>query len=125
MRIQQKSKKDCWALAILYLLKSWGQCCYKRLFLLFPSPPRCVDFVETKLECTTQHQHCTGRKDGEEKCIILTSYCVFVLRVLTRVVVIHCVTLELGVQIKGSKPPTSCFVHCIPSSHPFFLDFFL
>ena len=37
---------------ILPLKKAWG-CCYKGLFLLFPSPPSSVDCVELKLECIT------------------------------------------------------------------------
>ena len=49
----------------LYLLKGWGQCCYKRLFQLFPSPPSCVDFVETKLECITPTLHWAGGGRGK------------------------------------------------------------
>ena len=69
---------------ILPLKKALG-CCYKRLFLLSPSPPSSVDCVELKLECITSTLHRGGR--GEGRCLNLTSYCVSVPRVLTRVVV--------------------------------------
>ena len=68
---------------ILPLKKAWG-CCYKGLFLLSPSPPSSVDCVELKLECITSTLHRGGR--GEGRCLNLTSYCVSVPRVLTRVV---------------------------------------
>ena len=70
---------------ILPLKKTLG-CCYKRLFLLSPSPPSSVDCVELKLECITPTLHRGGR--GEGRCLNLTSYCVSVPRVLTRVVVV-------------------------------------
>ena len=70
---------------ILPLKKALG-CCYKRLFLLSPSPPSSVDCVELKLECITPTLHRGGR--GEGRCLNLTSYCVSVPRVLTRVVVV-------------------------------------
>ena len=69
---------------ILPLKKAWG-CCYKGLFLLSPSPLSSVDCVELKLECITSALHRRGR--GEGRCLNLTSYCVSVSRVLTRVVV--------------------------------------
>ena len=69
---------------ILPLKKAWG-CCYKGLFLLSPSPPSSVDCVELKLEYITSTLHRGGR--GEGRCLNLTSYCVSVPRVLTRVVV--------------------------------------
>ena len=68
---------------VLPLKKAWG-CCYKGLFLLSPSPPSSVDGVELKLECITSTLHRGGR--GEGRCLNLTSYCVSVPRVLTRVV---------------------------------------
>ena len=68
---------------ILPLKKAWG-CCYKGLFLLPPSPPSIVDCVELKLEYITSTLHRGGR--GEGRCLNLTSYCVSVPRVLTRVV---------------------------------------
>ena len=68
---------------ILPLKKAWG-CCYKGLFLLSPSPPSSVDCVELKLECITSTLHQGGR--GEGRCLNLTSYCINVPRVLTRVV---------------------------------------
>ena len=68
---------------ILPLKKAW-RCCYKGLFLLSPSPPSSVDCVELKLECITPTLHRGGR--GEGRCLNLTSYCVSVPRVLTRVV---------------------------------------
>ena len=68
---------------VLPLKKAWG-CCYKGLFLLSPSPPSSVDCVELKLECITSTLHRGGR--GEGRCLNLTSYCVSVPRVLTRVV---------------------------------------
>ena len=68
---------------ILPLKKAWG-CCYKGLFLLSPSPPSSVDCVELKLECITSTLYRGGR--GEGRCLNLTSYCVSVPRVLTRVV---------------------------------------
>ena len=68
---------------ILPLKKAWG-CCYKGLFLLFPSPPSSVDCVELKLECITSTLHRGGR--GEGRGLNLTSYCVSVPRGLTRVV---------------------------------------
>ena len=68
---------------ILPLKKAVG-CCYKGLFLLSPSPPSSVDCVELKLECITSTLHRGGR--GEGRCLNLTSYCVSVPRVLTRVV---------------------------------------
>ena len=68
---------------ILPLKKALG-CCYKGLFLLSPSPPSSVDCVELKLECITSTLH-RGRR-GEGRCLNLTSYCVSVPRVLTRVV---------------------------------------
>ena len=79
---------------ILPLKKAWG-CCYKGLFLLFPSPPSNVDCVELKLECITSTLHQGGR--GEGRCFNLTSYCVGVPRVLTRDVVtaVH-VKMTLG-----------------------------
>ena len=50
----------------LYLLKSWGQCCYKSLFLLFPSPHiSCVDLVETKLQSITPTLHWEGGGRGK------------------------------------------------------------
>ena len=61
---------------ILPLKKALG-CCYKRLFLLSPSPPSSVDCDNTSPG---------GR--GEGRCLNLTSYCVSVPRVLTRVVVL-------------------------------------
>ena len=70
---------------ILPLKKAW-RCCYKGLFLLSPSPPSSVDCVELKLECITPTLHRGGR--GEGRCLNLTSYCVSVPRVLTRVVVV-------------------------------------
>ena len=69
---------------VLPLKKAWG-CCYKGLFLLSPSPPSSVDCVELKLECITSTLHRGGR--GEGRYLTLTSYCVSVSRVLTRVVV--------------------------------------
>ena len=71
---------------ILPLKKALG-CCYKGLFLLSPSPPSSVDCVELKLECITPTLHRGGR--GEGRCLNLTSYCVSVPRVLTRVVALH------------------------------------
>ena len=71
---------------ILPLKKAVG-CCYKGLFLLSPSPPSSVDCVELKLECITSTLHRGGR--GEGRCLNLTSYCVSVPRVLTRVVRLH------------------------------------
>ena len=68
---------------ILPLKKALG-CCYKGIFLLSPSPPSSVDCVELKLECITPTLHRGGR--GEGRCLNLTSYCVSVPRVLTRVV---------------------------------------
>ena len=68
---------------ILPLKKALG-CCYKGIFLLSPSPPSSVDCVELKLECITSTLHHGGR--GEGRCLNLTSYCVSVPRVLTRVV---------------------------------------
>ena len=68
---------------ILPLKKAW-ECCYKGLFLLSPSPPSSVDCVELKLEYITSTLHRGGR--GEGRCLNLTSYCVSVPRVLTRVV---------------------------------------
>ena len=68
---------------ILPLKKAWG-CCYKGLFLLSPSPPSSVDCVELKLEYITSTLHQGGK--GKERCLNLTSYCVSVPRVLTRVV---------------------------------------
>ena len=68
---------------ILPLKNAWG-CCYKGLFLLSPSPPSSVDCVELKLEYITSTLHRGGR--GEGRCLNLTSYCVSVPRVLTRVV---------------------------------------
>ena len=70
---------------ILSLKKAWV-CCYKSLFLLSLSPLSSVDCVETKLECRTSTLHRGER--GEGKCLILTSYSICVLRVLTRVVAI-------------------------------------
>ena len=70
---------------ILPLKKAWG-CFYQGLFLLSPSPPGSVDCVELKLECITSTLHGGGR--GEGRCLNLTSYCVSVPRVLTRVAVI-------------------------------------
>ena len=70
---------------ILPLKKAWG-CCYKGLFLLSPSPPSSVDCVELKLECITSTLHRGGT--GEGRCLNLTSYCVSVPRVSTRVVVV-------------------------------------
>ena len=68
---------------ILPLKKAWGYC-YKGLFLLSPSPPSSVYCVELKLEYITSTLHRGGR--GEGRCLNLTSYCVSVPRVLTRVV---------------------------------------
>ena len=68
---------------ILPLKKAW-RCCYKGLFVLSPSPPSSVDCVELKLQCITPTLHRGGR--GEGRCLNLTSYCVSVPRVLTRVV---------------------------------------
>ena len=68
---------------ILPLKKAW-RCCYKGLFVLSPSPPSSVDCVELKLGCITPTLHRGGR--GEGRCLNLTSYCVSVPRVLTRVV---------------------------------------
>ena len=48
---------------ILSLKKALG-CCYKRLFLLSPSPPSSVDCVELKLECITSTLHRGGREDA-------------------------------------------------------------
>ena len=48
---------------ILPLKKTLG-CCYKRLFLLSPSPPSSVDCVELKLECITSTLHRGGREDA-------------------------------------------------------------
>ena len=48
---------------ILPLKKALG-CCYKRLFLLSPSPPSSVDCVELKLECITSTLHRGGREDA-------------------------------------------------------------
>ena len=53
--------------------------------MLSPSPPSSVDCVELKLECITPTLHRGGR--GEGRCLNLTSYCVGVPRVSTRVVV--------------------------------------
>ena len=69
---------------ILPLKKAMG-CCYKGLFRLSPSPPSSVDCVELKLECIMSTLHRGGR--GEGRCLNLTSYCISVQRVLTRVVV--------------------------------------
>ena len=69
---------------ILPLKKAWG-CCYKGLFLLSPSPPSSIDYVELKLECITSTLHRGVR--GEGRCLNLTSYCVSVPRVWTRAVV--------------------------------------
>ena len=49
---------------ILPLKKAWG-CCYKGLFLLFPSPPSSVDCVELKLECITTKLHPWGQGKGK------------------------------------------------------------
>ena len=68
---------------ILPLKKAWG-CCYKGLFLLSHSLPSSVDCVELKLEYITSTLHWVER--GEGRCLNLTSYCVSVPRVLTRVV---------------------------------------
>ena len=68
---------------ILPLKNAWG-CCYKGLFLLSPSPPSSVDCDELKFEYITSTLHRGGR--GEGRCLNLTSYCVSVPRVLTRVV---------------------------------------
>ena len=68
---------------ILPLKKAWG-CCYKGLFLLSPYPPNSVDCVELRLECITSTLHRGERGNG--RCLNLTSYCVSVPRVLTRVV---------------------------------------
>ena len=62
----------------------------KSLFLLTLSPPSKIDYVETKLEY--RHNVNTAPEGGkgeawEGKHLILTSYCVSVPRVLTRVVV--------------------------------------
>ena len=76
---------------ILPLKKAVG-CCYKGLFLLSPSPPSSVDCVELKLECITSTLHRGGR--GEGRCLNLTSYCVSVPRVLTRVVAIIVMLIE-------------------------------
>ena len=72
---------------ILPLKKAWG-CCYKGLFLLSPSPTSSVECVELKLEYITSTLYRGGRGDG--KCLNLTSYCVSVPRVLTRVVARKC-----------------------------------
>ena len=69
---------------ILPLKKAWG-CCYKGLFLLSPSPPSSIDYVELKLECITSTLHRGVR--GERRCLNLTSYCISVPRVWTRAVV--------------------------------------
>ena len=61
---------------ILTLKKAWA-CCYKGIFLLSPSPPSSVDCVNAAPG---------GRGDG--RCLNLTSYCVSVPRILTRVVVL-------------------------------------
>ena len=79
---------------ILPLKKAWG-CRYKGLFLLSPSPPSSVDCVELKLEYITSTLHRGGRGKGEGgrgkgRCLNLTSYCVSVPRLLTRVVAISC-----------------------------------
>ena len=85
---------------ILPLKKAWG-CCYKGLFLLSPSPQSSVDCVELKLECIMSTLHRWGR--GEGRCLNLTSYCVSVPRVLTRVV-------ELGAaQLHSVIAPKSQF----------------
>ena len=76
-------------------------CCYKGLFLLSPSPPSSVDCVELKLECITSTLHRGGR--GEERCLNLTSYCVSVPRVLTRVVASLITPASCGVQKKNSR----------------------
>ena len=78
---------------ILALKKAW-RCCYKGLFLLSPSPPNSVDCVELKLECITPTLHRRGR--GEGRCLNLTSYCVSVPRVLTRVVRPYHIVNETG-----------------------------
>ena len=76
---------------ILPLKKAW-RCCYKGLFVLSPSPPSSVDCVELKLECITPTLHRGGR--GEGRCLNLTSYCVSVPRVLTKVVPKHIAWLK-------------------------------
>ena len=78
---------------ILALKKAW-RCCHKGLFLLSPSPPNSVDCVELKLECITPTLHRRGR--GEGRCLNLTSYCVSVPRVLTRVVRPYHIVNETG-----------------------------
>ena len=85
---------------ILPLKKAWG-CCYKGLFLLSPSPLSSVDCVELKLEYITSTLHRGGR--GEGRCLNLTSYCVSVPRVLTRVVAFH-VMLPWKVQSPAPLP---------------------
>ena len=87
---------------ILPLKKAWG-CCYKGLFLLSPSPPSSVDCVELKLEYITSTLHRGGR--GEGRCLNLTSYCVSVLRVLTRVVDLPSLTV-LGPGRRASSRST-------------------
>ena len=85
---------------ILPLKKAWG-CCYKGLFLLSLSPPSSVDRVELKLEYITSTPHRLGR--GEGRCLDLTSYCVSVPIVLTRVVVsyqLHCLLIKQRVIFK-------------------------
>ena len=78
---------------ILPLKKAWG-CCYKGLFLLSHSLPSSVDCVELKLEYITSTLHRGGR--GEGRCLNLTSYCVSVPRVLTRVVSICALVMFLN-----------------------------
>ena len=76
---------------ILPLKKAWG-CCYKGLFQLSRSPPSSVDCVELKLEYIASTLHQGGR--GQGRCLNLTSYCVSVPRVLTRVVAIIVTLIE-------------------------------
>ena len=67
---------------ILTLKKAW-EYCYKSVFLLSPSPPSSVGWVDT----STLHQRGRRGGGGNGKCLILVSYCICVPRVLTRVLV--------------------------------------
>ena len=73
----------------LPLKKAWG-CCYKGLFLLPPPPPPFLLSPKLCWLCwikTWMHNvNTTPGGTGEGRCINLTSYCISVPRVLTRVV---------------------------------------
>ena len=84
---------------ILPLKKAWGWCCNKGLFLLSPSPPSSVDCVELKLEYITSTLHRGGRWEG--RCLNLTSYCVSVPRVLTRVVACTSPNITIKLAVKA------------------------